>query len=204
MKILTVKNVLAAAILPLLSSASFALTVSTPMSLDDPIIIGTINPITPGNSLAQNVDKVNFLLALVGADGVLVTGDDADSRHYETKHAGYSGSVTDVGGASEDDADEPGNNVVPAGFDIVEAKYGPGVVVFYAGGQSLTLPTSSADFIFANGGQPSGLSDWRAYDGDPEDPIVPPEGIPTPDGGATMLLLGGGISALALLRRKVS
>ena len=39
---------------------------------------------------------------------------------------------------------------------------------------------------------------------DVEDTGVPPENIPTPDGGATMALLGGGISALALLRRKLS
>jgi hypothetical protein len=33
---------------------------------------------------------------------------------------------------------------------------------------------------------------------------VPPEGTPTPDGGTTMLLLGGGVSALAFLLRKLS
>jgi hypothetical protein len=207
MKILTVKNALiAAAALPVLCGTSaFALTISTPMSLSDSYIIGTIDPITPGNSLAQNVSKINTLLGLTGPDNTLVTAT-VSGRDYATMHAGYSGSVSAANGDQSENHPSDPLASVPAGFDIVEAKYGPGVVVFYLGGSATTLPTSSASFVFANGGQPSGLSDWRAYNGADGTHIVPPEGTPNglPDGGATMLLLGGGVSALAMLRRKLS
>src|SRR5215471_20248687 len=110
MKILTALK--AAAIIPLLSSASFALTISTPLSLDPSYVVGTIDPVTPGNSVAQDAVKVQFLLDLTGPDGTLVTGDDGQSRHYETKHAGYHGTVDALDSADGNTAS------VPSGFDI--------------------------------------------------------------------------------------
>jgi hypothetical protein len=207
MKILTVKNVVKAAAIVACMSGSVAFAAGTPapdpitspVHLSDPWVIGTMDPVNisgdAGNSVADDASRIQFLLDLTS------NGSQPDSfgRVYNTDTAATYGGILDPNGTGG------GSTSVPAGFDLVLAKYGNGAIVFYLGGNATTLPTSSLEFTFTgNGDNGNNFSSWRAYDATPGNPIVPPEGFPTPDGGATMLLLGGGVSALAFLRRKLS
>jgi len=210
MKILTVKNVLKAAALLSFATASnsFAdLALNPPLDLSDPFLIGTIDPVNApgdaGNSLADDAGRVQVLLNLTSADAPFPF-TDAFGREYDTAHADDFGGTIDTSNLV--DLTQTGNTTaVPAGWDLVFAKYGNGAIVIFLGGEATTLPDNSLNFSFnGNGPNGNGFSSWRVYNGTEENPIVPPEGTPTPDGGATMLLLGGGISALALIRRKLS
>lgn len=202
MKILTVKNALkVAVILPFLSgTATFA------VSLSDPNVVGTITKDNPSHDTELLQDLLDITVA-----GTTTISDpfNGGNKHitFATDNPAYSGTVgadttTTVGGNSQPVTTD-------AGYDFIVAKYGNSAIVFYAGGNAIQLP-GTLQGIFPDdpdnngkGDNGGGLSGFVEFSGT-VDLVVPPEGTPTPDGGATMLLLGGGVTALAYLRRKLS
>jgi hypothetical protein len=191
MKILTAKNLIKAAMIaPLLSgTAAFALTIN------DPGVVGTVKDASPPSF--DNV-YVQTLLNMGPSEHQFVPNNPPLGDHtYDTSSTDYNGLLS---GAGHDGT----GTTLDAGYDFAIAKYGNGNnnngggVVYYLPTFGLTIPGG-----FPFGDNANGLSGWTEFNAS-DITIIPPEGTPTPDGGATMLLLGGGVSALAFLRRKLS
>ncbi len=164
------------------------------LTIDSPGVVGTIVVGEPASD-ANEAIWVNYLLSL-GATTTSVAnlGNPAANHTFTTGINDFNGTVSSASSLK----DTTGNNSVPAGYDFVLAKYdGPhgGDVVFATGGAAFTLPTAGDDFFTSNLGL--GLSHFVAYIDTSKTP-------PVPDGGSTVLLLGVGLSALALAHRKLS
>lgn len=85
---------------------------------------------------------------------------------------------------------------VPAGFNYVLAKYdGPngGAVLFHLAGQAYTLPADSAGLWVNTAGQGYGLSNFTGYGS-----------VSVPDGGATLTLLGLGLTGILWMSRRLA
>jgi hypothetical protein len=202
MKILTVKNVSKlTAIAGLLSGATtFASPISAPANLADSDVIGAALISNGNGGLNSTRDViVNEILALTSANPIKLVTDGNHQIFYETANGDlFAGSVSNGG------TDGSGTSV-GAGFDVILAKYGDSFIAFYnADALATVIPDNGANIVMNNPGNAGlGLSGWTGFFV-PQDQLIPSEGTPTPDGGATMLLLGGGVSALAFLRRKLS
>ncbi|CEF48985.1 unnamed protein product [uncultured bacterium] len=171
-----------------ISTGAYAVTTLT-FAANDPLIVGSIVTGEP-SSPTDEAGYVNTLLGL-GAN----TGPVTISGHsYTTYNNDYNGTVS--GGVQ----DSSGNLVVPAGFDFVLGKYdGPNGadVVWYLGGQSANIPADSAP-LFVNGQNHGyGLSHFTVFNADV---VINPHTVP--DGGATVALLGLGMTGLAVARRR--
>lgn len=85
-----------------------------------------------------------------------------------------------------------GANSISTGFEYAFGRYdGPngGYILWYLGGAAFTAPaTSDGD---GNWGQAYGISHFTAFNG-----------TSVPDGGTSLILLGLGLGAIALFRRK--
>ena len=182
-----------AAVLPLLSGSSFAL------SLSDPNVVGTVIDSSPASPTAETA-YVQNLLDIVGGglQQTIDSGPPIGSHTYHTGLTDYAGTATYVSSGTGTD--------VPAGYQFVLAKYGNGnnenggAVVIFLNGLGLTLPDPEGN-VFGDS-QPHGLSGWSVFSGTG----ITVDGVPTsggrvPDGGATAALLGIGALALGATRK---
>ena len=84
-----------------------------------------------------------------------------------------------------------------SGFDYAVLHYGAGPGGTPGGGVAVYFLNGDSSFTFpANGLGPNGFGGFSS--------IVLYDGIPVPDGGTTVLLLGTVLSGLALVRRRLS
>jgi hypothetical protein len=155
-------------------------TGSSPFELSTPGVVGAIFDGSPA-SIADEAGYVNHLLGITGLN------QDATIGGHE-----YLTGVYDYSGLVSDGAKTESGNFVPSGSDFVLAKYGENDVVFYLGGNSVTLPLDGSNLIMNNPGKSGlGLSHFTTF------------GVAVPDGGATVGLLGFGLLGLAMLRKKL-
>jgi len=211
MKILIPKTaVRAAVVIPL-----FALGSTFALTLTDINTVGTVQPGTPA-SPADDLVYVNTLLGLSGSPGTVFANftDTVGTHTYTIGGFDYAGLVSGPGVTIGK------NDALPTSGDyLVIAKYAGGsgnphddlpsvggdVVLVDLGG-TLVLPQTGESLFMNAQGKGYGLSGATYFSFVPgEDVLLPPNGGPSvPDGGATALLLGGGVTALAFLRRKLS
>jgi len=84
-----------------------------------------------------------------------------------------------------------------SGFDYAVLHYGAGQGGSPGGGVAIYFLNGASSFTFpANGSGPNCFGGFSS--------IVLFDGVPVPDGGTTVLLLGAALSGLALIRRKLS
>jgi hypothetical protein len=167
------------------TSALPVYTGTSPFNYTTDGVVGTIVAGSPA-SPANEVDYVNNLLGIIGAN---VTSS-ISGHTYKTGATDYSGTVSN---GVQDKYDDTKNNIVPAGHDYVLAKYGDNDVVFYLGGNSVTLPLNGASLFMNPPGRAGlGLSHFTVF-GTPT--------VNTPDGGATAALLGLGFLGMAAFRK---
>jgi hypothetical protein len=165
------------------------------LTLDSEGVLGTVRPGVPFGSNVVD-DYTNYLLNLN-----LNTTTTFEGQTYIRDDTVDPGSGT----VSSTDYITGTGTFVESGWEYVAAKYdGPngGIVVFYVGGESLTLTETSYDLWTNKQGQGYGLSGWVAFN-----TWVPPPSPPTttvPDGGSTLTLLGSVLLALGTLRRKLN
>jgi len=130
--------------------------------------------------LAANVNQTNF------ADGTANNQNVAYLRDYSTSDENYDGTYVGLGD-HVDQATIIGNNFkVGAGWEYVLAKYdgtNAGFILFYLGGADATIPQFPYPFWTDNRTQ-YGITSWVTFNR-------------VPDGGSTVLMLGGAIVAIA-------
>jgi hypothetical protein len=186
MKSLLKKSALLVAVASMaLASQAYALSIS----LTDTRYLGFFDPGTPANATTEAAN-ITTLLSLP-TDPVL---DDVDAtiggNTYGRTPVSTVGlpAATGVGGLQ---GLAPSGSVIVTGFQYVLAKYGTTAHVWYVGGLggSVDLPLVEPGGAFGTQGQ----SHYSLYN----------PGTSVPDGGATVALLGLGLAALALARRKI-
>jgi hypothetical protein len=173
----------AGAVAMLFAASASAIPIYTggsPFGLNTPGVVGAVFDGSPA-SVADEVGYINHLLGITGLNQDVTLG----GHEYLTGVYDYSGFVSD-GVKTES------GNFVPSGSDFVLAKYGENDVVFYLGGNSVTLPLDGSSLIMNKPGNSGlGLSHFTTF------------GVAVPDGGATVGLLGFGLLGLAMLRKKL-
>lgn len=156
--------------------------------LDDPGVVGTIEAGTQNSSIANEVQWANFLLDM-GADEFQTTDGnnppDGKTENYQTSLTDYNGFLT--GGTQVQ------NSTDVSGYEWVLAKYdGPlaGYVLFNVPGLGGTTIPQLSHSIWGGPGQYD-LSHFTGFGS-----------TSVPDGGATLMLLGGALVGLETLRRR--
>lgn len=186
------RSFIAAFVALLLGTAANAAV--TPLTVGDSRYVGSITDGIPPN-VTNESNWVNYLITL-SAGQVVLAGAPANTYPSET----FSRAGSTVAGlptpATYGDKDDSGPfpSIVTTGFSYVLGKYGNSEevgaqqvsYVWYVGGLSeVSIPTA-------------GLSHVTRFTATNSD-------IPgTPDGGSTVALLGLGLAALALARRKLA
>jgi hypothetical protein len=172
-----------------IASTAQAITITSPLTLDSEGVLGTVRPGVPFGSTVVD-DYTNYLLDLN-----LNTTTTFEGQTYIRDDTVDPGSGT----VSSTDYITGTGTFVESGWEYVAAKYdGPngGIVVFYVGGESLTLTQTSYDLWTNKKGQGYELSGWVAFN-----TWLPPTTIP--DGGSTLTLLGSAVVIFAMLCRRV-
>lgn len=165
------------------SSALPIYTGTSPFDYTTDGVVGTIFDGSPADP-SDEVGYVNNLLGIIGANAT----SSISGHTYKTGATDYSGTVSN---GVQDKYDDTKNNIVPAGHDYVLAKYGDNDVVFYLGGNSVTLPLTGENLIMnPPGNNGLGLSHFTVF-----------ATVNTPDGGATAALLGLGFLGMAAFRK---
>jgi hypothetical protein len=183
----------------LLMGAALAVGMSSSalaISINDPGIAGTVTDGAP-SSIADEVVYVNTLLGL----GANVTTTIAGEL-YKTSSTDYNGTVVEAG-AMKKNATDAGFSLTVSGFDWILAKYdglNGGSILFYVGGGTLVLPSTSEPLWTNPAGQGYGISHWTGF-GPSTPPPPPPPSVP--DAGSTMALFGAALGGLGLMRRKL-
>ena len=160
------------------------------ISLNDPGVVGTIEAGTQNSSTDNEVEWANYLLSLganatVTADGNIPT--DGASENYKTGINNYNGTLT--GGT------QINNSTNVSGYAYVLAKYdgqNAGYVLFNVAAYGNTIPGTSEPIWTNTQGNGYGLSHFTGYGS-----------TSVPDGGMTLMLLGGGLVGLETLRRRL-
>jgi hypothetical protein len=205
---------------------SLMVTSANAVTINDSGVIGTVRPGIPSGQENQ-VAYVNSLIDLANSQGAHKTSSGGNPlQSYAT------GALLNVPSGlehvtsedSSDSGDIPNNPTlatltIPAGWDYVLAKFGGGQngggdVVWYLGGEGMTLPANSLGMGWTtpakaalpnkkNNGTNNdtstetafGLSHFTLYSEHQRD---------VPDSGATVALLGMGMVGLGMMRRKLS
>lgn len=174
---------------------ALALGLAAPNALADPLTIagpnflGIIVDGIPSNP-ASEVGYINTLLAQPTPSGPTAVGTEVYVRSANTCGGACPAAV--LAGSMKDDTD-PSNTIDVTGFTYLLGKYdagNAGSIVWYVGNLSgeQTIPSA-----FDDGGQ-YGLSHWSLYTTEQFQRV--------PDGGMTLMLLGGALVGLEGLRRK--
>lgn len=152
---------------------------------------GAIDQATPSNSTAE-VAFINALLAIspVGenAPSFPATFDDGGGNLDRFNTVVPIVTATTVGGIQ---GAGPSASVNVTGWTYLYGKFGNGAFVWYVGN------LSGAQDLPLNLGQAGGQSHYSLYN-----PTSTP-GTSVPDGGATILLLGGAMTGVAFLARRI-
>jgi hypothetical protein len=148
----------------------------------DPKIVGAITPGTPAGDSFE-VNYVTQLLQMGASSSVAIGGNTFTTSSTDYP---YNGAV--VMAAPKD---ESGNTTVGPGYLYVLAKYGRNDVVYYLGGNGMTLPQTGSS-VFGND---NGLSHFSVFNAAPV-----PE--PTTILAGALLLLPFGASLLRMRRWK--
>jgi len=179
-----------AAMVPYTGTTPLQTTASVPVTAG---VVGTIGGTTGQGQggwitggFQQIATQVLLNLALGGSGS---SGSPAEQIFANTTYD-YSGTVD----TSQSFSGGAANTTVPAGWNFAIAKYdgqNAGYVVFYLGGNSVTIPTSPENYWTTQSGQ-YGISGWTAFNSVPE---------PTTMIAGALLLLPFGVSTLRMLRR---
>lgn len=154
--------------------------------------IGYINPDHPANP-ASEVDYINKLIALAqGQTPAAQTVYDGQTIVRDGAYAGPTPTALLLGSSKDDTT--PSTTVDVTGFTYLLGKYdaaGAGALVFYVGNLTgnQTIPGTFSG---------NGLSHWSLYNS------TGGGGGDLPEGGATIALLGLGLTGVGLLRSRIS
>ena len=182
MKALNIKKWAGAVACATLISATSALAIPTVLDTTSSTYVGSVNPSAPSNP-ANEVDYINELIELT----------INTSTTFESQTLVRSGNVltlpqADVTGGIKDDS-TPSNVIDISGWTYLYAKYGSGNEIIGAYVWLVSGLTGEVEVPSAK------LSHWSLYN---------PGRTTVPDGGSALLLLGGAVTALGFLRRKIS
>lgn len=189
--------------------ASFSSTASAAL-ITDAGVVGVISgqPFEPveANEKAAAQYLLNMLASTTDLDGPGGVAAGANTCNYlnvvpncwATSATEFSGTITSDGAKSA-----TGDFTVNAGYEYVMAKYdGPqgGYVLFYVGGNAVTLPQYSFPLWGGNSTQ-YGMSHHTAFN------AVTTGGqcfgcTSVPDGGSTLLMLGAALGGFGVVRRR--
>lgn len=180
MKTMTVLAVLCAC----LAVAAYA----NPLTINSPGVVGTVEPGTQNASVANEVEWANYLLGMTKSSSITIDGNtppDGDTENYATSATEYDGTLT--GGIQIDSTDVSGYMYVMAKYDGQNAGY----VLFYVPG--LEVPNTIPQHAYSIWGTETqyALSHFTGFGS-----------TSVPDGGMTLMLLGGALIGLEGLRRK--
>lgn len=160
-----------------------------PLTLDGPNFLGYIVDGIPSNPEAE-VGYINTLL-----DQPLGTGPTLDGTEVYGRSTNLCGGLACpdavLAGSDKSEGEDPSNTIDVTGFTYLLGKYdagNAGSLVWYVGDLSgeQTIPAAFS-------GTQYGLSHWSLYN--------PTTSVP--DGGMTLMLLGGVLVGLEGLRRKL-
>ena len=158
------------------------------LAIDDSRYLGAIIPGTP-TSPADEIDYINQLITMALNATTTISGNLFDRSAIPcTPNLGGCPAATATGQSV--DLAPPAGAVTVTGFEWLFAKYGGDSHVWWVGGLTtgVTIPGVNT------GGQ--ALSHYALFNATPT--------VTTPDGGATIGLLGFGMLALGYLRRRIS
>jgi hypothetical protein len=178
------KLILGATLAMGMSSSAFAI------ALNDPGVVGTVTDGAP-SSIADEVIYVNTLLGL-GVNANITIGGEL----YKTSSTDYNGTVSQLG-AVKQNADDVGFSLTVSGYTYLLAKYdglNGGSILWYLGGGTITLPSSSEPLWTNPAGEGYGISHWTGFG----------PGTSVPDSGSSLALLGVAMTGLGLMRRKLA
>ena len=185
-----------ACLLALVVSAPNAM--ATSLSVGDSYYLGRVFDGNPA-SASDEIFYINTLITLApGATAVQIPA--ATGEFYDRVGSTLAGSLPTavLAGAFKDDTTPPYDNISVTGYTYILAKYDAdkaGSYVWYIPGQT-TVDIPSALGSCGNPNDPTkqegcGLSHYSLYNVSQ-----------VPDGGATLMLLGGALVGLSALRRK--
>ena len=177
-------------LLVILSALVLGLSASVPaeaisIGINDDNYLGYVYPGTPANLAAEVV----FVNAIIDADEGENTGvslglnQDPNYIVFRSPNAFSPLPVAVIAGAGGESDYDGGTTVNTAGYFYLLVKNGQRANVWYLGGEvdEVYIPTGF--------GKGAGTSHYALFN-------------PVPDGGATLMLLGGALVALGALRRK--
>jgi hypothetical protein len=169
-----------------------ALVFPNPLTYATLGIVGTRDGTEGAQSPSQMAVYAQEILDAVGLGVTIVSPSDSSKWIKTSTLFDYSGTIS---GDSFAKGEDLGNNIIPAGWDYVIAKYnGPnaGLVLFKLGGQDAIIPQYPYDFWTQNTTQ-YGLSQWVAFNPIPE---------PTTMVAASLLMLPFAASMLRRFHRR--
>jgi hypothetical protein len=186
--------------------ASFGTNASA-LAITDPNVVGMIKGGEQDASVATETMAGNYLLAMsanttdsngpfVGGVGGPWNNPVTRSCNISTSDGCYATSATEYSGILSGGT-QSGGTSVGAGWDYVMAKYnGPngGWVLWYIGGNAVTLPATSDDMWENPSGEGFAISHYTTFN----------RTTTVPDGGTTLALLGVALGGLGLIRRRFS
>jgi hypothetical protein len=171
-----------------------------------PFVLGDVNPGLPADDASKAAMINNMITLALGGHDIVTIGPQVNDVYRSLNPFSLLPTVTanDVATQTQD-----GGNVTTIadnGFYYLAAKYdGPnGATEVWDIG---SLPTGTTIIIpenaFGLNNNQYGLSGWALMDYTPDNPNLPPQGGPVPDGGSTLALLGFAIVGVETLRRKI-
>jgi len=191
MKSLLKKSVFFASVASLaLASQAYALSIS----LADGRYLGFVDPSVPANNTGE-VQSINDLRTVLPAGEPVPVLDDVDGMVGGANIGRTGVSVVGLPAAVEAGADgnnAPSGSVDVTGFTYLLGKYGDTAHIWYVGGLNgvQSIPLNEPGGALGTQGQ----SHYSLFN------PTPSTGVP--DGGATVLLLGAALSALAIAGRR--
>jgi hypothetical protein len=193
MKLLLKKSALLVSVASMaLGSQAFALSID----LSDLRYLGFIDPSTPASATQEAISINDLRGVLPAGEPVPVLADIDGTGAVTGADVGRTGVATTgtpaatATGATQGIAPS-GTSINITGYSYLLAKYGTTAHVWYVAGLTGTqsIPLNEPSSL---GGQ--GQSHYSVYN----------PGTSVPDGGATVALLGLGLAALAMVRRKIA